>query len=122
MCDFNLAWDTFSFHSAECSKLEDAYFEDINKLNQLILNNPDTHSLNRKRIKKELSLLGKPLLVAYKKQIDAIDELIKLHKYSDVPEDLEIDMEYLYSLKNVTSTLLEEVKTSISSLLGYLSE
>ena len=122
MCDFDLAWNTFSFHAAECSKLEDSHFKDINDLNNLILNNPDLRSLNKKRIKKELLLDTNSLLTAYKKQMDAIDDLIDLNKEGKIPKDLEIDMEYLFSLKNITATLSEELKASVSRLLECLSE
>ena len=54
--------------------------------------------------------------------MDAIDDLIDLNKEGKIPKDLEIDMEYLFSLKNITATLSEELKASVSRLLECLSE
>ena len=73
-------------------------------------------------MKKKLYTTADYLIVLYKKQEDALDELISLHKdLVDIPPEREVDVESLLSLKNVTSTLILQVnkqKSEFSDLLG----
>ena len=41
MCDFNLAWETYSFHSSKCAELENEFLKEMNLLNDMILNGKD---------------------------------------------------------------------------------
>ena len=62
------------------------------------------------------------LLVLYKKQIDAISDLIKLNESGiDIPSEKQIDKMSLVTLKNITATLIQEMqmhKSEIKDLLG----
>jgi hypothetical protein len=146
MCDFNLAWETYSFHSSKCAELENEFLKEMNLLNDMILNGKDnlesifSHISKTKRVsrikafgfkKPELALAvyiedlsndSNLLLNAYKKQMDAVDALIKLCREKKIPKDLNIDLGVLFNLKNVTATLAKELSINTSRIIDYMSE
>ena len=122
MDKLKLAWDTFDFFTLECSNQEKKHTDCILTLSNFFDNNTFPSRAQRNRMKKKLYTTADYLIVLYKKQSDALDELIFLHKdLVDIPPEREVDIESLLSLKNVTSTLILQVnkqKSEFSDLLG----
>lgn len=122
MDKLKLAWDTFDFFTLECSNQEKKHTDCILTLSNFFNNNTFPSRAQRNRMKKKLYTTADYLIVLYKKQEDALDELISLHKdLVDIPPEREVDVESLLSLKNVTSTLILQVnkqKSEFSDLLG----
>ena len=122
MDKLKLAWDTFDFFTLECSNQEKKHTDCILTLSNFFDNNTFPSRAQRNRMKKKLYTTADYLIVLYKKQEDALDELISLHKdLVDIPPEREVDVESLLSLKNVTSTLILQVnkqKSEFSDLLG----
>ena len=62
------------------------------------------------------------LINAYKKHLDCIDELIKIHSSEcDIPEERETDIQLFNELKSVSATLMEEMniyREKLSDILG----
>ena len=66
------------------------------------------------------------LLVGYKKQLDAINQLTEIYKYRKlngipIPEERDMDIQLFFQLKNVTATLIEEHKILRSEINEVLS-
>ena len=122
MDKLKLAWDTFDFFTLECSNQEKKHTDCILTLSNFFNNNTFLSRAQSNRMKKKLYTTADYLIVLYKKQEDALDELISLHKdLVDIPPEREVDIESLLSLKNVTSTLILQVnkqKSEFSDLLG----
>lgn len=118
----DLAWDTFDFYTEEICEFEAKHLANIrmikNFLNQESF--PELHQ--RKRLKNKSLNCIQNLLLLYKKQLDALDELIVLNKdYVNIPTEREVDAGQLISLKNVTCTLMYQIKRQENEIKDVLS-
>lgn len=122
MNKLDLAWDTFHFYTEEISEYEVEYLKNSRTINNFLKNNDFPQKDQRKRILNKSNQCIDALINLYQKQMHSISELIELNKnYVDVPPEQEIDISSLTSLKNITATLLEEMrlnKSEIKDLLG----
>jgi len=122
MDELELAWQTYDFHTSMIYDLEQDHQELISRLNKLFSINLDPSKTKKLFLKKKINKSFNHLLLMYKKQIDAISDLIKIYK-SDmlIPKEREMNVRYLFDLKNVTATMIEEFKVhrkEINELLG----
>lgn len=122
MDKLKLAWDTFDFFTLECSNQEKKHTDCISTLSNFFDKNNFPSRAQRKRMKKKLYSSCDYLIVLYKKQSDALDELVTLHRdLVDIPAEREVDIESLLSLKNVTCTLIHQInkqKSEFDDVLG----
>lgn len=120
MKKFDLAWETFEFHSFEGARLEDVHYSNLNKIQSFKENGfsseKDLPSLKNK-ILKDIDLL----VNCYLKQLDSINELINIHDTEGFPKDMEMSKSSLYSLKSLVATLVEETKVYHSEIQEFLS-
>ena len=117
-----LAWDTFNFYSSEIAEHEAVHIGNMNNARSFILKNSSPTRAQIKRVKSKCLKTIDSLLVLYCKQMKSLDDLINLHSSMvDIPQELDINIEHLMSLKNVTGTLIEELtsyKNDIDDLLN----
>lgn len=122
MNELDLAWDTFDFYTMEISCYEAEYYSNTQTITNFFESNNYPHKDQRKRLLDKSNKCMDTLLVLYKKQIDSISDLIKLNESGiEIPPEKEIDTSSLIALKNITSTLIEEMrihKNEIKDLLG----
>ncbi len=122
MDKLDLAWDTLDFYILEIADYEAKHLNIVNEISNLVENHADSYKYQRKRLKNKFNKNLDCLLVLYKKQLNAIDDLIALNEdYIDIPPEKEIDTQMFFTLKNVTATLLEEMSQSRSEYLKYLN-
>lgn len=122
MNKLDLAWDTFDFYTSEISDYEAQYFAHTKIINNFFKNKNFPQKDQRNRLLNKANKCMDTLLVLYKKQIDAISDLIKLNESGiDIPSEKQIDKMSLVTLKNITATLIQEMqmhKSEIKDLLG----
>jgi hypothetical protein len=118
----NLAWDTFDFYTEEISGYEAEHLNNSKTLDNFLNNGNFPQKDQRKRFFKKSNKCIDILLTLYKKQMDSISDLIELNEsYEDIPPEKEIDTMSLVALKNITATLIEEMRmhqSEIKDLLG----
>jgi hypothetical protein len=118
----NLAWDTFDFYTEEISSYEAEHLNNSKTLDNLLNNGNFPQKDQRKRFLKKSNKCINILLTLYKKQMDAIYDLIELNEsYDDIPPEKEIDTMSLVALQDITIALIEEMQThqsEIKDLLG----
>ena len=120
MNQLELAWDTFYFHTEQICYQESEYINVTQTLHNLLLSNHQRHQ--RKRMKVKLHNCMDSLIVSYKKHIYAISDLINLNNdLVDIPEEYEIDVSHLASLKSLTIKLIEETILSKEEINNLLS-
>lgn len=122
MDKLDLAWDTFHFYTIEISDYEAQYFSNTKTINNFLKSENFPQKDQRKRLLNKSNKCMDNLIVLYKKQMDAISDLIELNESGiEIPPEKEIDKMSLVSLRNITATLIEEMrmyKIEIKSLLG----
>ena len=118
----DLAWDTFYFYTEEISEFESQYFSNTKTIKNFLKSENFPQKDQRKRLLNKSNKCMDSLIILYKKQMDAISDLIELNKSGiEIPPEQEIDNTSLCSLKNITATLIEEMRThksEIKDLLG----
>lgn len=122
MNKLDLAWETFDFYTIEISDYEAQYFSNTKTIKNFLKSENFPQKDQRKRLLNKSNKCMNNLLVLYKKQIDAISDLIELNESGiEIPPEKEVDKMSLVALKNITATLIEEMrmhKSEIKDLLG----
>ena len=122
MNKLDLAWETFDFYTIEISDHEAQYFSNTKTIKNFLKSENFPQKDQRKRLLNKSNKCMDNLIVLYKKQIDAISDLIELNESGiEIPPEKEIDKMSLVALKNITATLIEEMrihKSEIKDLLG----
>lgn len=122
MDKLKLAWDTFDFLSEQCLEQETKHSNCTSTLDNFLNQNNSPSKAQRLRLKNKLNVSIESLVTLYKKQTDALDDLIVLYRdIVDIPPEREVDIESLLSLKNVTSTLIHQVNIQKSKFNDLLS-
>lgn len=110
--NLNLAWETFDFYNAEISNYEAQHINNTKSIGNLLNSSRPSYKDQRDRLKAKSVKCIDTLIVLYKKQLDAISDLIDLNDSCiDIPAEKEIDTSSLFALKNVTSTLMHQMNT-----------
>lgn len=125
MCDIELAWKTFDFHSENISKLEEDHLNNINKLNVLLKKQvPATKWQKLDLVNKIIACCNK-LESSYLKHTHCLEELIKIYKHRNlngisIPAKHHTDIDFFNELKNINATLIEEMKVYKSKVTEVL--
>jgi hypothetical protein len=118
----DLAWDTFDFYTEEICDFEAKHLANIRMIENFLNQDSFPQLDQRKRLKNTSLSCIQVLMVLYKKQLDALDELIVLNQDCiDIPPEREIDLGQLISLKNVTWTLMHKIKMQEAEIKDVLS-
>lgn len=118
----DLAWDTFDFYTEEICDFEAKHLANIRMIENFLNQDSFPQLDQRKRLKNTSLSCIQVLMVLYKKQLDALDELIVLNQDCiDIPPEREIDLGQLISLKNVTWTLMHKIKMQETEIKDVLS-
>jgi len=121
MDKLELAWDVFDFYTSEICDAEARHLNIISQISNLIENHFDSTKGQRKRLKDKFLNNLSNLLTLYKKQLDCINDLIRLaEELKNMPPEKAVDKNTLFTLKNVTSTLLEEMLKTQKEYIKYL--
>jgi len=116
-----LAWDTYEFYTAEIIQYELIHTNTLKTLKRFVSENPNPKKYQRDRVKLKCQESCSKLFLLYQKQINALSDLIEIHNtYIDIPPEREIDVSYLVTLKNITTTLMHQVneyKKEIENIL-----
>lgn len=121
MDKLKLAWETFNFLTSECAKQEEIHSNNILTLGNFFKKNNYPSKAQRLRMKNKLNKTSDYLMTLYKKQSDSLEDLISMNKdYVDIPEELEVKVESLLSLKNMTFTLMKQVSKQKSQFIDLL--
>ena len=111
MDELELAWQTYDFHTSMIHDLEEGHKHLVARFEKFISNNLNPSELRKKRVKNGMNKSFNELLLMYNKQLKAIDDLIALYKSDiDIPAEREVNLQLFFDLKNVTATLVEELK------------
>jgi ferritin-like metal-binding protein YciE len=122
MDKLELAWDTFDFYTSEICDVEAKHLNIVSQISKLIENHFDSTRSQRKRLRIKFLNNMSNLLTLYKKQLDCINDLIELsEELKDMPPEKAVDKNTMATLKNVTSTLLEEMILSREEYIKYLN-
>ena len=133
MLGFELAWETFEFHSASTISEEiklTNYLTDLNKSldkKELV----STQEGYDKLIKRTNNILKKIIessnivVNTYIKQNSSLEDLIIIYRDHSlhgvpIPPEREVPTRYLLELKNTNATLIEEIKVQTEKYKGLL--
>jgi len=107
-----LAWQTYDFHVDIASKLEIEHESVMQYYKDFIKYNINPTKIKKNYVKKKLSKSFVILFNMYKKNLDAITDLIRLHEEEplEVPNHRSVNIQNLIDLKSITSSLVEELK------------
>lgn len=110
MNTLDLAWETYEFYTNEVHKYEQPHLNALKTFKNFLSLNPYPKQYQVKRIAKKTEESYLKLSLLYQKQINSLSDLINIYSnIIDIPPERDIDIEYLLTLKNVTSTLLNEI-------------
>jgi len=119
MNKLELAWSTYEFYTLEITDHEYAHVQLVKEINETF---PFLNSADKKSLQSEYDRQHKCLFTLYKKHLDSISDLISLNQtLVDVPPERKVDITSLITLKNVTATLIQEMKAykkEIDELFG----
>lgn len=111
MNNLKLSWETFDFLTINIAELEARHLNNVDTIQNFFKQNKSPTREQKKRLKSKLDTCLNSLLVLYVKQVQCIDDLLELNNSNiDIPEEQEIDLETLATLRDVTATLLEQMK------------
>jgi hypothetical protein len=111
MKDLELAWQTYEFYTSRLSECEQVHHLTLRNLKKFVKQNPNPKRYQRKRVLSKCSESCSRLNVLYKKQVDALSDLIEIHSnLVDIPLERQVGVDYLLTLKNVTKTIMLEIE------------
>lgn len=111
MDELELAWQTYDFHTCMIYELEEKHKSAIKYYERFVKRNLNPSQTKKTYVRNKLNKSFSLMLTAYNKQLKAIDDLIELYKKDiDIPAEREANPQLFFDLKNVTSTLMEEIK------------
>lgn len=121
MDKLKLAWETYEFYTNEIYKSEEVHINTLKTLKRFVNENLNPKKYQRVRVKNKCKESCDKLTLLYHKQIQSIDDLISIYQdYVDIPPEYHTDIEYLLTLRNITSTLMNEInqyKIQIENML-----
>ena len=110
MDTLDLAWETYEFYTNEIMKCEETHSNTLKTLKKFVNENPYPKQYQKKRVKNKCIESCSKLTLLYNKQIQALDDLIDIYNHRvDIPEDKEVDLSHLLTLKNITAVLIQEI-------------
>jgi hypothetical protein len=111
MNDLELAWQTYEFYTSELGQCEQVHHLTLRNLKKFVKENPNPKRYQRKRVLSKCAESCSRLNVLYKKQVDALSDLIEIHSnLVDIPLERQVGVDYLVTLKNVTKTIMLEIE------------
>ena len=126
MDDLELAWETYDFHSAMLKNFELKHEFAMEYYEDFIEKNLNPSQTKKTYVRNKLNKSFASLSSVYVKVLSAIDDLIKIYEdyklnHIPLPEHRQIDDPRLFfNLKNITATLMEEMKVSRREINGVL--
>lgn len=126
MDKLELAWETYEFYTEMVHELEIDRLNTMKLYHSFIKKELNPTQLKKRFVKNKINKSLNKLLVGYKKQLDAINQLTEIYKYRKlngipIPEERDMDIQLFFQLKNVTATLIEEHKILRSEINEVLS-
>lgn len=110
MDKLDLAWDTFDFYTSEIAMAESIHLNIVSTINNFLNQKEPPKKYQRKRLKEKCLNNLDNLLVLYKKQLLAIEDLLYVSEdFVDIPFEKEVDSDTMMLLKNITTDLLKEM-------------
>ena len=105
-----LAWDTFDFYTAEIAMAESVHLNIVNTINNFLNKEEFPKKHQRNRLKKKCLNNLDNLLVLYKKQLLAIEDLLCVQDdLVDIPSEKQVDEDTMILLQNITTDLIKEM-------------
>ena len=107
-----LAWQTYEVHMEISLKLEIIHQSSLVHHNDFIKYNLNPTKVKKNYIKKRLSKSFANLFNSYKNVIDSVSDLINLYENEplEIPSHRVVNLQHLVELKNINSTLIEQMK------------
>lgn len=122
MDKLDLAWDTFDFYTSEIAMAESVHLNIVNTINNFLNQEEFPKKYQRSRLKKKCLNNLDNLLVLYKKQLLAIEDLVYASdNLVDTPPEKEVDSDTMMLLKNITTDLLKEMSHARDAYSKLLS-
>lgn len=121
MNDLELVWESFDFYTSEICDYESKNMGTIFLIKNFHKNNQSPQKDQRNRLKKKYIQEVDALTNLYQKYIFTINQLLSYQPNEVSPLEREIDLHSLFALKNLTASLLQEIKISKSHYLQILS-
>ena len=117
-----LAWETYDFHVNIASKLESKHELAIQHYKDFMKRNLNPTKDKKNYIKKGLSKSFSTLLNVYKKNLNAVSDLIRLHENNplEVPDYRFVEIQNLIDLRSITATLIESMEVHRSEIFEDL--
>lgn len=120
--DFNLAFDTYDFYNAIVVESEEKHFTLIERYHNFLEDNMNPPQIRKTYYKKKLNKSFNNLLIIYRKQLTAMEELINIHKSNKIYfKKKKITLKAMNGLKNVTATLIEQLQVHQKQINDVLS-
>lgn len=125
MQSLELAWDTYDFYTAKAYELEESHQHTIQYYHNFIEKNLNPSQTKKSWLRNKMNKSFNKILNIYVKQINSITDLLKIYDYYrmngiTIPAERRLNIQDLVNLKNITATLVEEVKvfrTEINEVL-----
>jgi hypothetical protein len=120
MKDFNLAWETFVFHTKQVEVLESDFFLEFKKVKA------QKRSKRRWGRRFPIIEMADRLINSYVKLHNAIDELIEFNRYHSLhgvplPEGKDTSLHSLFGLKNSSHTLINVARKRRGEIIKLFS-
>lgn len=110
MDKLKLAWETYEFYTNEIYKYEEIHINTLKTLKRFVNENLNPKKYQRTRVRNKCKESCEKITLLYYKQIQSIDELIAIYEDCvDIPPEYYTEVGYLLTLKNITSTLMNEI-------------
>lgn len=122
MDDLELTWQTYEFHSSKIYELEELHLSNLKKLKIFKQKRVAPTESEKDKMVRLMTRCCDDLIVHYKKQINSIKDLVKLHQSNiDISDFRNTDTDFLNELISITATLMEEMvkyKSQIKKLFN----
>lgn len=110
MNSLSLEWDTFDFYTMKIQEQESIHESKLSLIKSFLGKNYKFSQTKKADLLSDYNKCCKHLLLLYRKQLDSLENLIKLNKdLVDIPPEREVSSQTLSELKNVTATLIRQV-------------
>lgn len=122
MDDLELAWQTYEFHGSKIYDLEQLHLSNLKKLKIFKTKRIAPTESEKEKMVGAINRCCNDLIVHYNKQINCVKDLMELYASNrDSTEFQDINVDFLNELINVTSALIEEMRTYKSEIKDLLS-
>lgn len=115
MDKLELAWQTYDFYTEMIYDFEIEHDSCLNSFRDFISTDLNPKQIKKVYFKRKINKSFNQLKLLYKKQMNAVSDLIEIHKHYEInditiPLEREVRVQLLYELKNITATLIEKSK------------